>query len=373
MATQPTEAPRRESTPTGERDPDGPPSAESGLFGLDDAFDSAHAVVVQVPFEATVSYGAGTKHGPEAIRRASHQVDLLDADVGDLRAFGICTLPPLEGVAALSDDARNAAVRVIDAQIEGVAPDVADIAQVDRAALVVERAVHAATKRVLDAEKVPFVVGGDHSVPLGAIVAAATRHREMGILHIDAHADLRLAYEGFSQSHASIMRNVKMALPDIRITQVAIRDFSREEVAFIDGDVRIVTFFDRHLRNARLDGQFRSLARAIVETLPATVWISFDIDGLDPTLCPSTGTPVPGGLSFDEWVAIMDALVASGRKIVGADIVEVSPGDAGVEGDSWDAVVGARLLYKLIGYAAMSQQKSAPALLPDPHARGPRG
>jgi agmatinase len=115
------------------------------------------------------------------------------------------------------------------------------------------------------------------------------------------------------------------------------------------------------------------LARTIVDTLPELVWVSFDIDGLDPTLCPSTGTPVPGGLSFDEWVSLMDALVASGRKIVGADLTEVSPGAAGADGDSWDAVVGARLLDKLIGYAAMSRQESAPALLPDPVARGARG
>ena len=334
------------------RDPDGPPAEDSGLFGLDDTFEAARAVVVQVPFEATVSYGAGTKHGPEAIRRASHQVDLLDADVGDLRAFGIATLPPLDGIAALSDDARDAAIRVIDAQIDGARPNADDIALVDSASLVVERAVHEATARILAADKFPFIVGGDHSVPLGAIRAAAARHPEMGILHVDAHADLRLAYEGFTQSHASIMRNVKLALPDMRITQVAIRDFSREEVRVIDDDARIVTFFDRHLRSARLDGQFRALARQIVETLPGLVWVSFDIDGLDPTLCPSTGTPVPGGLSFATAALLLERLVASGRRIIGFDLNEVAPGP---EGDEWDANVGARVLYKLCGFALLTR------------------
>jgi len=359
--------------PNEARDPDGPPSPESGLYGLDDTFEDARAVVVPLPFEATVSYGAGTADGPEAIRRASHQVDLLDADVGDLRAFGICTLretdAPLDAIRPLSDDARAAAIRAIDAQIDGRAPDRADIAIVDAASLVVEKTAHDVTTRILAAGKVPFVVGGDHSVPLGAIRAALARDPSIGVLHFDAHADLRLAYEGFAQSHASIMRNVKRAIPHLALTQVGIRDFSREEVAVIDDDARIVTFFDRHLRSARLDGTFRTLARAIVDTLPARVWVSFDIDGLDPVLCPNTGTPVPGGLSLDEWIAIMEALVASGRTIVGADLVEVSPGEAGVDGDAWDAVVGARVLYKLIGFAAMSVGATKPAALRDPLSR----
>ena len=197
------------------------------------------------------------------------------------------------------------------------------------------------------------VIGGDHSVPFGAIRAHAERG-ELGILHIDAHADLRDAYEGFACSHASIMRNVMTRVPGVlRLVQVGIRDVAKSEIDFIAAsNGRIVTHFDERLAEQKLEGaSWRVLCDAIVADLPPRVYVSFDIDGLDPQLCPHTGTPVPGGLSFQEACLLLKRVVETGHRIIGFDLNEVAPGP---EGDEWDANVAARLLYKLCGWTLRS-------------------
>jgi agmatinase len=190
---------------------------------------------------------------------------------------------------------------------------------------------------------------------LGAIRTVAERVKDLSILHIDAHCDLRHAYEGFTYSHASIMDNVLREAPQVsRIVQVGIRDFCAEELAAIEAsNGRVRTFFDKHLADRQLAGTpFATLAAEIVDLLGAKVWISFDIDGLDPALCPHTGTPVPGGLSFREAVFLLRTVVESGRVIAGFDLCEVAPAP---DGDEWDANVGARVLYKLCGFTLRSQ------------------
>jgi len=209
-------------------------------------------------------------------------------------------------------------------------------------------------KALLAQGKLPGVVGGDHSVALGAIRAVAERHPGLGLLHFDAHADLRRAYEGFRWSHASIMYNVLSDVPGVaRLVQVGVRDYSDEEEAFLQANRgQVTTYFDPDLRRSLVDGESWSrIALRIVASLPRDVYVSFDIDGLDPALCPHTGTPVPGGLSFAEASAVLRLVVESGRRIVGFDLSEVAPDPAGGE---WDGNVGARVLYKLIGFALLS-------------------
>jgi agmatinase len=199
----------------------------------------------------------------------------------------------------------------------------------------------------------PVVLGGDHSVPFGAILAYAETHPNLGILHLDAHADLREAYEGFTWSHASIFHNVITTVGGVdRLVQVGVRDLSNAESAMIDNSQgRIVTFFDSDLAARKEEGAtWAEIADEIVAALPRDVYLSWDIDGLDPTLCPSTGTPVPGGLSWNEAIGLLRALRRNGKRIVGLDLCEVSPGET-----EWDANVGARLLYKMIGFALLTQ------------------
>jgi agmatinase len=327
----------------------------SGVFGLPHSEGEAGVVLVPVPFEATTSYGGGAARGPEAILEASRQVDLFDVETGRPYEAGIHMLPWPREIAELDRTARAEAARVIEAG--GVAPGRDDLARaaaaVDRASERVDAWVEGECARLLAAGKKVGVVGGDHSVSLGAIAAHARAYPGMGVLHVDAHADLRVAYEGFTYSHASILYNVAERVAGVsRIVQVGLRDLSEEERDYAArSGGRVVQHHDLVLAQARLEGEtWAAQLRRILDPLPHDVYVTFDVDGLDPTLCPHTGTPVPGGLSWHEATALLAAIGRSGRRVVGFDLVEVAPG----EDDEWDGNVGARLLYKLVGWMVAS-------------------
>ena len=327
-----------------------------GIYGLPFTPEEARVVLVPVPWEATVSYGSGTADGPAAILAASRQVDLLDRETGRPYEAGVAMLEIPAEVRRWSDEARGRAAPVIEAG--GPGGDAAlekAVATVDALGDRMNAWVYDQVKRRLEDGKLVGVVGGDHSVPFGAIQAVAERNPGLGVLHLDAHADLRRAYEGFRWSHASIMWNVLQLAGVARIVQVGIRDYSDEEEETIRGNPdRVRTHFDPDLRRALFDGEsFARVAGRVVADLPRQVYLSFDIDGLDPALCPHTGTPVPGGLSFAEVTALIRTVVESGRRIVGFDLDEVTPDPQGRS--EWDGNVGARVLYKEIGFALLSQ------------------
>jgi agmatinase len=222
---------------------------------------------------------------------------------------------------------------------------------VNEASELVARHVQTWTAERLQRGQVPAVVGGDHSVPLGAFRAATSAHPGLGVLHIDAHADLREAYEGFIQSHASIFFNALKMSGLARLVQVGLRDVGTQERALAAQDARVTWWTDDNIRRLLHDGAtFRSIAERVVETLPEVVWVSFDIDGLDPSLCPATGTPVPGGLDWHQAMTLLEVLGRSGRRLIGFDLCEVGA-------EPWDANVAARLLYKLSGWALASRQE----------------
>jgi agmatinase len=312
-------------------DPNAAASETSGIFGLDHTPESARVVLVPVPFEATTSYGGGTSQGPAAILRASKQVDLFDVETGKPYEAGICMLPEPRFAEPL--ERAPAAVNPVSREVNTW--------------------VHDTVSEWLSRGKIVGTVGGDHSVSYGAIAAHAEKYPDLGVLHFDAHADLRRAYEGFEHSHASIMDNVVSGTRIAKLVQVGIRDLCEEEAERIRGSKgRIVTFFDAELAEARFAGEtWAAQCARIVAALPKMVYVSFDIDGLDPALCPHTGTKVPGGLSFQMATSLVAAVVRSGRKLVGFDLTEVAP--AG-DGSEWDENVGARILYKLIGWSLAS-------------------
>jgi agmatinase len=326
-----------------------------GLFGLPFSPEESRVLVVPVPWEATCSYRAGTAAGPAAVLEASRQVDLLDRDTGRPYQAKIAMLPIPTELRALSDQACRRALPVIEAGGAGDDPDRQQaVVEVEGLCGRMNSWVHDTVRGALEAGQLPAVLGGDHSVSLGAIAAVAERHPDLGVLHLDAHADLRSAYEGFRFSHASIMRNVVETIPGVaRLVQVGIRDYCDAEDAFIRANPeRIRTYFDSDLRHLLFEGgSWGRLVGRMIADLPSQVYLSFDIDGLDPSLCPHTGTPVPGGLSFAETVALLRGLVESGRRIVGFDLTEVAPDAAGQS--DWDANVAARLLYKMIGFALL--------------------
>ena len=337
-------------------DPNAAADLSSGIFGLPFTREQAAVVVIPVPFEATVSYGGGTEAGPEAVRAASAQVDLLDRRFGEAWQRGIFMEEPDERFLEWGREARELARPMIERGGAGEG-DAQAVGRIDAIGAEMNGLVRAHAAAVLAAGKLPCLLGGEHAVSLGAIRACAEAHAEIGVLQIDAHMDLRRAFEGFRYSHASVMYNALEELPGVsRLVQVGIRDLSRGEVdhAASLGD-RVFTHYDDDLFDARARGEGFGLACArIISQLPERVYVTFDIDGLDPSLCPNTGTPVPGGLGFREASLLLDMLARSGKRIVGCDLVEVTPG---AEGDEWDANVGARVLFRLCMAALLSQSR----------------
>ncbi|MEZ6234969.1 MAG: agmatinase [Phycisphaerales bacterium] len=338
-------------------DPDAAARPDSGLFGLSCTRDDARVIVLPVPYEATTSYRTGTAKGPDAVLEASHQVDLYDRLFGRVYEKGIHMPEAPAWIRTLSDQTRRIALPLIEkGGAEG--GDAAAVQAVDAAGRRIEEHVRSETAAILREGKVPALLGGEHSISFGAIAACAAAHGPIGVLQIDAHMDLRERFEGFETSHASIMHRVITGLPQVtRLVQVGIRDFGEGEWAFArehgadGGDGRVRVLFDDDIAERTLaGGSFKDLCNEAVGALPDRVYVSFDIDGLDPALCPHTGTPVPGGLSFQQASAVLAALKASGKQVVGFDLVEVAPGPRADEPE-WDANVGARVLYRLCGVA----------------------
>jgi agmatinase len=352
-------------------DPNAPAQPGSGIFGLPHDEGEALVVLVPVPWEATTSYGGGAAGGPRAILEASAQVDLYDLDVDKPYAAGIHMLPEAEEIIVANGKGKALAEKIIEAGGAGDDPELQrSLARVNELSRQVNAWVHAETTRLLDGGKIVGIVGGDHSVPFGALTALAAKQSPspssssqaagFGVLHFDAHSDTRRAYEGFEHSHASIMFNVLEHVPQVKkVVQVGIRDLCEAEVDYCRAQgERVRMFSDRELVKRRHAGEpFAVTAKAIVNELPDEVWVSFDIDGLDPRFCPHTGTPVPGGLEPSDVVAILRELALSGRRIVGFDLNEVAPNQHDVE-DEWDGNVGARMLYKLVAFTLASQGKA---------------
>jgi agmatinase len=343
-------------------DPNAPAPPGSGVFGLPHTEEDSLVVLVPVPWEATTSYGGGAAEGPRAIFDASMQVDLFDLDVDRPYQHGIHMLPIPGEVAAWNEEGKAAAEKVIEQGGAGDDPELAKaLARVNALSEKVNAHVEREVARCLAAKKVVGVVGGDHSVPYGALRAIAKHLKQsFGVLHFDAHSDTRKAYEGFTHSHASIMFNVLEGVPEVqKLVQVGIRDVCEAEVRYCEAQgKRVSVFYDRDLSRRKMEGEpFAAIAREIAAALPNLVWVSFDIDGLDPRYCPHTGTPVPGGLELAEAIAIIREVVRAGKKIVGFDLNEVAP-NLSDEEDEWDGNVGARLLYKLVAFTLASQGKA---------------
>lgn len=345
-------------------DPDQVGTFNGRLFGLPFGPEEAEVVLIPVPWEATVSYRAGTAQGPAAILAASPQLDFYDPDLPECWQTGVAMLPiPAEWVET-NDLVRKKARVCIEILESGGDPH-------SDAVRLLAKAVNDSCRQLLDwveataihwlsQGKLVGVLGGDHSSPLGLIRALAAEAKPFGILQIDAHCDLRQAYQTFELSHASIMYRALESPAVERLVQVGIRDYCKAEADVIAASGgRVVLFADRALRRRRLSGvSWAEVCAEIVTALPQDVYISFDIDGLDPQLCPQTGTPVPGGLQFEEVFFLIEAVVRSGRRIVGFDLCEVSAGEDRSEGDSWDAMVGARVLWRLAHLAAASQGRT---------------
>ncbi len=320
------------------------------IFGLPFLEEDARLVILPIPWEVTVSSGSGTSRASEHIFNASMQVDLFDEESGNAWKQGIFMRQPDRKVLMKSDYLRKEAELYINYISKGEEIEknnfmCKSLKEINEGSANLNKWVYDQTSSLLEDEKLVVLLGGDHSVPLGFMKAIGEKYNDFGILQIDAHCDLRKAYENFDFSHASIMYNALRDIPQIsRLVQVGIRDFSEEEFNYIqNSNQRVVPFFDKTIKEKLFEGgTWRDIVEDIVHQLPANVYVSFDIDGLDPKLCPHTGTPVNGGFEVEQIVYLIKKIIESGRKFIGFDLNEIAIGES-----NFDANVGARILWKL--------------------------
>ena len=329
------------------------------FFGMPFEVEDAQLVLVSAPWDVTSSYGGGSSSAPDAIIEASTQLDFYDPYARDQWCKGIATAEIDYDIQESSNALREDAEKIIEALENG--DDIEEnfmlrrrLDRVNAGSIELNGKVYDQTRKLLEQGKLVGLVGGDHSTPLGYIAALAERYESFGVLHIDAHCDLRKAYEGFKYSHASIMYNVLEEIPNVsRLVQVGVRDFCEDELAYAEASARVVQFSDVELAERQFGGEnWTTLCDAIVEKLPERVYVSFDIDGLSPDNCPHTGTPVAGGLSFNQAMYLLRRVVDNGRRIIGFDLNEVVPAGE----NSIDASTGARVLFKLCGQTLRSNE-----------------
>lgn len=341
-------------------DPNGVGVANGNIFGFPCTEEEADLIIIPIPWDATASYGKGTSNGPQAILAASTQLDFFHPKLKDAYETKVYLTPISEEWKAINDSLNQRASEYFS-DLELLGEESARekheeiIAAINEAHAALTTNLKSRVETLIQAGKICAVLGGEHSTPLGLIQALNANYRSFSILQIDAHADLRKAYEGFEQSHASIMYNVVDSCDNLnQLVQVGIRDLSADEHNLSLTHPKITTFFDWDLKEEAYMGKtWNTQCEEIIATLSNDVYISFDIDGLIPNLCPNTGTPVAGGFTLEQLSFLIFKIVDSGRKIIGFDLNEVSPGNTG----DWDANVGARVLWQLVCATELSRRK----------------
>ncbi len=269
-------------------------------------FKKSKVVILPCPYEATVTYGKGCSKGPDAILEASNKMELFDDELKkETHKIGIHTKTPLP-LAGLP--ARD----------------------------MIER-VEAGVSELLKSKKLPVAIGGEHLISVGAVRAASQIYKDLSVLHLDAHHDLRNDYEGSSYNHACVARRF---LEICHVAQVGMRSLSKEERDFLDTNPPNLKTIDAYYMRKK-----RSWKDRVIKSLKDNVYISLDLDIFDPSLMPSVGTPEPGGMG---WYELLDLLkiVARNKKIIGFDIVELMP----IKGIAAPDFLAAKLIYRLLGY-----------------------
>ena len=286
-----------------------------GIPNENSSFENSKIVIVPIPYEHTVSYGKGTKDGPQAILKASHYVEFYDEETQReiFYEYGIATLKPLE----LNKKREREALRL----------------------------TYSVVKELLGLNKFIVCIGGEHTISQAIIKAYAEKYSDLSILHFDAHSDLRQEYLGNKYSHASVMARVCEILDPSRIVQVGIRAQCVEEAKFIR-EKKINTYYAYSIRQPETFFKLRRWEDEVVGKLSQNVFVSFDVDAFDPSIMPATGTPEPNGLY---WQEVMSCLKKVGlrKNIVGFDIVEFAP----IKGLHSADITAARLISKILNYA----------------------
>ncbi len=340
-------------------DPNSAGNPNNNIFGLPFSEEESRVVILPVPWEVSVSYKAGTSRAPESIFKASFQVDLIDNDIREGWKQGIFMKEQDKSILQKSDYLRKEAELYIKYVTEGQELDDSKfmckvLKELNEGGQHLNDWVYEQTRELLNRGKLVGLLGGDHSTPLGYFKALGEKFSSYGILQIDAHCDLRRAYEGLVYSHASIMYNALSEVPAIsKLVQLGTRDYSDSEFGYIhESNGRVSTFFDKDIKERMFEGtSWKTITDEIIDQLPEYVYLSFDIDGLDPKLCPNTGTPVQGGLETEQVYYLLRSMLKKGKKLIGFDLNEV-----GISTNEWDENVGSRVLFKLCNLLILSNE-----------------
>ncbi len=336
--------------------------ADEPLFGNSLTFEQSELVIIPAPWEPTTSYKGGTSNSPDLIRQASHQMDYFHEVYLNSYHRGIYykelnpEIKPLhEQALSLCDDIQKQLIATTDPYTDKSNDLSEKLHKANALSDKFNTIIYQESQQILKAKKIPALFGGDHSCPYGLMKALSEHYQEWSLLHIDAHFDLRVAYQGFKHSHASIIYNATQLInPPTKIAHVGIRDFSKGEYEYARENEHD-SWTDKVLKRRAFEGEsWSKTMNEILQPLHHNLYISFDIDGLDPQYCPQTGTPVPGGLSYNQATALIEKASKS-FNIIGFDLTEVStqPGDY----ESWDINVGTRMLFELSLAALSSQNK----------------
>lgn len=339
-------------------DPNGVGNPNNNIFGLPFTEDDARLIILPVPWEVTVSYGAGTSRAAEHIFKASKQVDLFDVDGDHSWKQGFFMRGVDRKVLMKSDYLRKEAELYIDYISRGELIDknkfmCKSLKDINEGSRMLNQWVFDQCKELLGRGKLVGLLGGDHSTSLGYMKALGEQYGDFGVLQLDAHCDLRKAYEDFTYSHASVMYNALEEIPSLRkLVQVGIRDYSEEEWNLIcNSNYKVIAYQEKQIKERLFEGEtWKQIVDEIIEHLPQQVYISFDIDGLDRKYCPNTGTPVAGGFETEEIFYLIKKITTSGRKLIGFDLVEIGVGQT-----DWDSNVGARILWRLCNLLVNNQ------------------
>ena len=336
-------------------DPNAASNPSNNIYGFPITEEEAKLVILPVPWEVTVSYNAGTARASEHILKASMQVDIFDLEYPDTWKQGFYMRPSDKKILMKSDYLRKEAELYIayisrGEDLKKNAFMCKSLKDINEGGAYLNEWVYEQTKGLMNRGKLVALLGGDHSTAFGYFKSIAEKHGDFGILQIDAHCDLRKCYEDFDYSHASIMYNALEEIPQIKkLVQIGIRDYSESEWDYIKGsNGRVVTFFDKDIKRRQYEGDnWKTIAEDIVNQLPQKIFLSFDIDGLDPKLAPNTGTPVHGEFETEPVHYLLRNMLESGRQFLGFDLVEVGTGET-----DWDSNLGARVLLKLCNLLA---------------------
>ena len=310
----------------------------------------ADLVIVSAPWSVTSDYGHGATYTPDAVIDASAYSNLYDVESGFSAEGRVATAEIDYNIQEYSEHLGRDAERIANRSFDGATPGVEyatrKVKHINEGFAEMHKSIYKQTKHWVSQGKTVAVIGGDHSVSLGAVKAMAECYNDLGVLFIDAHADYAQEGETFAYSHRTIARNIVEEIPSVsRLVEVGVRDIDKAELDLLLANDKVELFLAERVAAKRFEGEsWGNLCREMVEKLPQKVYVSLDIDALKIEFCTHTNSPVPGGMTFDEVVYLVNCVVKSGREIVGFDITEVV---SNID-DKMDAIVAVRLLTKMI-------------------------